>query len=79
MLFVFCSGSFLLCQGTIPHFSKRSSIAGFMLRSLIHLDLSFVQGDRHGSICILLEHHPLLNMLSFFPIVYILYQKMGYP
>jgi hypothetical protein len=25
-----------------------------MLRPLIHLDLSFVQGDRYGSICILL-------------------------
>jgi hypothetical protein len=26
-----------------------------MLRSLIHLNLSFVQGDKYWSICILLE------------------------
>jgi hypothetical protein len=45
-----------------------------MLRSLIHLDLSFVQGDRCGSICILLhagiqlDQHCLLKMLSFFPL-----------
>jgi hypothetical protein len=25
----------------------------FMLRSLVHLDLSFVQGDGHGSVCLL--------------------------
>jgi hypothetical protein len=43
--------------------------------SLIYLNLSFVQGDKNGSICILLhnshqlcEHH-LLKMLSFFPLV----------
>ncbi|ERE66621.1 hypothetical protein H671_8g19281 [Cricetulus griseus] len=30
-----------------PNFSsKRSIVAGFMLRSLIHLDLSFACGDR---------------------------------
>ena len=28
------------------------SVAGFMLRSLIHLDLSIVLGDRYGSIFI---------------------------
>jgi hypothetical protein len=27
-------------------------VSGFMLRSLIHLDLSFVQGDKYGSIFI---------------------------
>jgi hypothetical protein len=43
-----------------------------MWRSLIHLDLSFVQGDKNGSICILLHvdcqlnQHLLLKMLSFF-------------
>jgi uncharacterized membrane protein YwaF len=44
------------------------------LRSLIHLDMdmSFVQGDKYGSICILLhadmqlDQHHLLKMLSFF-------------
>jgi hypothetical protein len=43
-----------------------------MLRSLSHLDLSFVQGDEYGSICILLlidiqlDQHHLLKMLSFY-------------
>ena len=52
------------------------SVAGFMLRSLIHLDLSFVHGDRYGSIFILLHvdiqlcQHHLLNMLSFFHLIF---------
>ena len=53
--------------------SVRFSVAGFMLRPLIHLHLSFVHGDRYGSIFIfvhvaiqLYQHH-LLNMLLFFP------------
>jgi hypothetical protein len=52
--------------------SLRFSVSNFMLRSLIHLDLSFVQGERYGSICILLnadiqlDQHRLLKMLSFF-------------
>jgi hypothetical protein len=43
-----------------------------MWSSLIHLDLSFVQGNKNGSICILpldncqLCQQYLLNMLSFF-------------
>jgi len=43
-----------------------------MWRSLIHLDLSFAQGYKHGTICILLHadlqlnQHHLLKML-FFP------------
>jgi hypothetical protein len=50
----------------------RFCVSGFMLRSLIHLDLSFVQGDKYGSMCILLhediqlDRHNLLKMLSFF-------------
>ena len=51
--------------------SKNFSVSGFMWRSLIHLDLSFVQGDKNGSIrtllhanCQLNRHH-LLKMLSF--------------
>ena len=41
------------------------------VESLIHLNLSFVQGDRYGSICILLHadiqlgQHHLLKILSF--------------
>jgi hypothetical protein len=73
---VFCSGSCLLCQclqGLVPSFcSVILSVSSFMLRSLIHLDLSSVQGDKYGSICILLhagiqsDQHHLLKMLSFF-------------
>ena len=53
--------------------SIKFSASGFRLRSLIHLDLSFVQGDKNGSICILLHadcelnQNHLLKMLSFFP------------
>ena len=36
-------------------FSLRFSVSGFMLRTLNHLDLCFVQGNRFGSICILLH------------------------
>ena len=56
--------------------SIRFNVAGFMLRSLIHLDLSFVHGDRYGSIFILLHvdiqlcQHHLLNMLSFFHLIF---------
>ena len=39
----------------------RYSVSGFMLRSLIHLDLSFVQGDKYGFICILLHTDLQLN------------------
>ena len=41
-----------------------------MLRSVIYLDLSFVQGDNYVSICILLhadiqlDQHHLLNLFS---------------
>jgi hypothetical protein len=46
-------------------------VSGFMLRFLIHLDVSFAQGDKIGSIFILvytycpLDQHHLLMMLSF--------------
>ena len=74
---VFYSGKFPLCSCAwrlFPtFFSIRFSVTGFMWRSLIHLDLSFVQGDKNGSICILLHancqlnQYHLLKMLSFFP------------
>jgi hypothetical protein len=58
-----------------PTFSSINfNISGLMHRSLIHLDLSFVQGDKNGSICILLLDNRqlcqlhLLKMLSFFPL-----------
>jgi hypothetical protein len=49
------------------------SVSGFMWRSLIHFDLSFVQGDKNGSICIpphtgrQLNQHHLKNSI-FFPL-----------
>jgi hypothetical protein len=56
-----------------PTFSSINfSVYGFMWRSLIHLDLSFLQGDKNGSIRILLHdncqlcHHHFLKMLYFF-------------
>ena len=64
-----------MCSRLFPIFSSiRFSVFGFMLKSLIHLDLSFVQGDKYGSICILLhadfqsDQHHLVKMLSFFPL-----------
>jgi hypothetical protein len=50
----------------------RFSVSDFKLRSLIYIDLSFVQGDKCGFIFILLhldthlDQHRLLLMLSFF-------------
>jgi hypothetical protein len=55
-----------------PTFSSINfSVSGLMWRSLIQLDLSFVQGHKNGSIHILLHdngqlcQHHLLKMLSF--------------
>ena len=64
------------CSRLFPTFSSiRFSVSGFMWRSLIHLDLSFVQGDKNGSICILLhtdlqlsQHHLLKICLFFSPL-----------
>ena len=58
--------------------SMMFSVVGFMLRSLSHLDLSFVHGDRNGFICnflhvdIQLCQHHLLNMFSFFHFIILL-------
>jgi hypothetical protein len=55
------------------YFSISFSVSGFMWRSLIHLAFSFVQGEKNGSICILLltnhqlNQHYLLKILYFFP------------
>jgi hypothetical protein len=61
-----------MCSRLFPTFFFISfNASGFMWRSLIHLDLSFVQGDKNGSICILLHvdyqfnQHHLLKMLTF--------------
>ena len=62
-----------MCWRLFPTFSSiKFSVSGFMLRALIHLDLSFVQGDRY-SICILLyadiqlEQHHLVENIFLFP------------
>ena len=56
-----------------PTFSSISfSVPGFVWKSLIYLDLSFVKGDKDGSICNFLHadhqlnQHHLFKMLSFF-------------
>jgi hypothetical protein len=52
-------------------FSTSFSVSGFMWSSLIHFDLSFVQGDKNESIHVLLHdnsqlsQHHLLKMLYF--------------
>ena len=62
-----------ICSRLFANFTSVSfSVPGFMWRSLIYLDLSFVQGGKNGSIHILLHDscqlckHNLLKMLSFF-------------
>jgi hypothetical protein len=72
---VFCSGNSPLLMHArlyLSFSSIRFSMPGLTLRSLIHLDLSFVWGDKYGSTCILLHadiqlvQHHLLKMLSLF-------------
>ena len=52
-------------------------MAGFMLRSLIHLDLRFLHGNRYGSVFTLLDgdiqlcQHSLLNIISFFHYIFL--------
>ena len=62
-----------MCLMLFPTFaSVIISVSGFMWRSLIQLDLTFVQGAKHGSICTILhadcqkDQNNLLKMLSFF-------------
>ena len=72
---MFCLGFFPpvpISSRLFPTFSSiRFIISGFMWGSLIHLDLSFVQGDKNGSMWIFLHahlqlnQHHLLKMLSF--------------
>jgi hypothetical protein len=58
-------------------------MSGFILSSLIYLELHFVQGGKYGFICILLyvdiqlEKHHLFKLLSFSHFVWIVYQKPG--
>jgi hypothetical protein len=58
-------------------YSIRFSVSGFMLRSLINLDFSFVQGDKYESIFVLLhtdsqlDQHHLFKMLSLFHCIFL--------
>jgi hypothetical protein len=63
-----------MCSRLFPTLSSICfSVSGFMCRSLISLDLTFVQGNKSGSICILLHadchlnQYHLFKMLPFFP------------
>ena len=57
--------------------SIRFTVSGFMLRFLIRFNLRFVQGDKYGSIFILLhtdsqlDQHHLLQMLSLFHCIFL--------
>jgi hypothetical protein len=61
-----------------PTFSSiKFSVSCFMLRSLIYLDLSFIQGSKYGSVFIPLNRQPVsqhyvLKMLSFFHCIYLM-------
>ena len=61
-----------MCSKLFPTFSSiRFSVTGFMLRSFLYLDLSFVTGDVCGSICILLHpvrSAPFVEDAFFFPL-----------
>ncbi|KAL6051508.1 hypothetical protein STEG23_011313, partial [Scotinomys teguina] len=66
-----------------PSQRHTGSVSAFMMRSLIHLDLSFVPGEKHESLCLLLrvdiqldQHHELKMLFS---IVYhcIIYPNSG--
>jgi hypothetical protein len=62
-----------MCSRVFPTFSSINfSIPDFMWRPLIDMDLSFIQGNKNGSICnhLHVDHqlnqHRLLEMLSLF-------------
>ena len=57
-----CAGVF---EALSPFFSIRFSVSGFRWRSLIILDLSFVPGDKNGSICIFLHAGFHLNIVEY--------------
>ena len=74
-LLEFCSGKILVSMCSrffATYLSISFSVSGFMWRSLINLDLSFVQVHKNGSIFNLLHvyhqlnPHHLLKILSFF-------------
>jgi hypothetical protein len=81
----FCLENFPLCpwaQDSFLHSLLLHSVSVFMLRSLIHLNLSFVQGDKYVSIFIILhtdkklDQHHIFKMLSIFHCIFwLLFQR----
>jgi hypothetical protein len=64
-----------MCLRLFPTFSSISfCVSDFKWKSLMDVDLSFLEGDKNGLIFILLcadlqlNQHPFLKMLSFFPL-----------
>jgi hypothetical protein len=63
-----------LCSRLFPNYSSiMFSVSGFMMRYLIHLDLSFVQGDKYVSIFILLHADSQLDQHHLLKIFFSLY------
>jgi hypothetical protein len=63
---------YIISYSILPMFSSSSfSVPSFKLKSLFHLDLIFVQGDRYGfnfilmSVNIQFPQHKLFNKMSF--------------
>ena len=89
VLMVLYPGIILHCHCILDYFplSLLSGIVSLYLCliSFIHLDLSFVQGDRYGSICILLytdiqlDEHYLLKILSFLHCVFWALSNIKWP
>ena len=72
-----------MCSSVLPTYSSmKFSVVGFILRSFIHLNLSFVHGAIYGSICfplhveIQLYQHHLLNIQQILYFL-LLCQKSG--
>jgi hypothetical protein len=78
---VFCTWKLILVAMNsrlfLTFYFIRFSLSALMLRSLIHLDLSFVQDDRYGSISILLhfdiqlDKHNVKDAFFFHCIVFV--------
>jgi hypothetical protein len=78
----FCLGNFPtvpMSSRLFPTFSSvRFSVSGFMLRSLIHLDLSFVQGDKYFHFSTYrqpVRPAPFIEDVFFFSLVYFWCQR----
>jgi hypothetical protein len=60
-----------MCSSIVYTFSSmRFTVSEFMLKSLIYVDLSFVQGDKYESICILLHTDIQFDQNCFLKMLY---------